>query len=156
MARETREIIIGASTLVVLALVLGFVFGGREVAATDARIHAVFNRVDGLAERDDVYLAGIRIGHVGAMRLDDNYRAVVTLAIDPTVKLPVDSTASIQTDGLFGSKFVVLTPGSDEKSMKSGHRIIFTEDAVVVGDLLELIISEGRANEARSKEKAGG
>lgn len=159
MARETREIFIGAAAMALLVVVLGYLYGGREAAARAAaqelHLDAVFNRVDGLVERDTVYLAGVRVGSVAGMRLDNNFRAVVTMKIDPAIKLPIDSTASIQTDGLFGSKFIVLEAGGEDDVMKSGHRIIFTEDAVVVGDLLDLIISEGKASQAKLRKAAG-
>ena len=45
--------------------------------------------------------------------------------------------------GLFGSKFVVLEPGAEEALLTSGGELNFTQDAVVVSDLLDLIISEG-------------
>jgi len=84
------------------------------------------------------------------------------LRIDNPVGLPKDSSASIHTDGLFGSKFVVLEPGAEEAVLKNGDEIIYTQDALVVSDLMELIISEGKSKraqqdaEAADKAKAAG
>lgn len=157
MPRETRDILIGLATLTVLALAMAYLYGGRQVAADagQMRLSAAFNRVDGLFEGDPVHLGGIPVGRVERMYLNDNYRAVVQFSLRDDVRLPTDSSASIQTDGLFGSKFVVLEPGGELDNLESGDRISYTQDAVVVSDLLDLIISEGQAAQAGRGEAPG-
>ena len=147
MRQEIREIIIGAATV---ALLFGAMVGvntryqiSEAGTDNDLVIRAKFNKVDGLGEGSEVRLGGIRVGYVSAMSLDDKYSASVTFTIDKSIPLPTDTSAAIQTDGLFGSKFVVLEPGAEEALLKSGGELIFTQDAVVVSDLLDLIISEG-------------
>jgi phospholipid/cholesterol/gamma-HCH transport system substrate-binding protein len=155
MAREVQEIVIGALTVLALAAVLVFMNARSEpLAATSGLVvQAKFNKVDGLADGAEVRMGGIAIGKVVDMKLDKQYRAVITLRFDDPVTLPKDSSASIHTDGLFGSKFVVLEPGADEAPLRSGDVITYTQDALVVSDLLELIISEGK--NARAGDKAG-
>ena len=147
MNQEIREIVIGAATI---ALLVGAMVGmntRKEPSETgideDLIIRAKFNKVDGLDEGSEVRLGGIQIGYVSAMSLDDRFSAVVAFTIDKSVLLPTDTSAAIHTDGLFGSKFVVLEPGAEEALLKSGEELNFTQDAVVVSDLLDLIISEG-------------
>lgn len=155
MTRETRDILIGLATLTVLALVMAYLYGGRRIAADAGQMHlsAVFNRVDGLFVGDPVHLSGIPVGRVEGMTLNDHYRPVVRFSMRDDIKLPTDSSASIQTDGLFGSKFVVLQPGGEFDNLENGGRISYTQDAVVVSDLLDLVISEGEA--ARAKGRGG-
>lgn len=166
MTSEVREILIGAGAFGCLLLVLAYLYSGRDWrdarAATALGGHktliAKFNRVDGLIEGDPVMLGGIRVGTVSKMVLDDKYRAVVTMKVFGDVPLPADTSAAIHTDGLFGSKFLVLEPGGDPTLLKSGGEITFTQGAVVVSDLLEVIISEGRAALAarrKDDDKAG-
>jgi len=166
MASESREILIGAGAFGCLLLVLAYLYAGRDwrearvSAGTSGHktVIAKFNRVDGLVEGDDVMLGGIRVGTIGKMTLDDHYRAVVRMKVFGDVPLPADTSAAIHTDGLFGSKFMVLEPGGDEKLLKSGGEITYTQDSMVVSDLLELIIAEGRAALAarqRDPDKAG-
>jgi len=147
MNQEIREIVIGAATV---ALLIGGLVGMNAryqiaSAGTDEGliIYAKFNKVDGLVEGTEVRLGGIRIGHVSAMSLDDQFSAVVAFTIEKSVPLPTDTSAAIHTDGLFGAKFVVLEPGAEEAFLRSGGELNFTQDAVVVSDLLDLIISEG-------------
>ncbi|MEK9755112.1 MAG: MlaD family protein [Rhodospirillaceae bacterium] len=156
MIREIREILIGAATLAVLVGVLAFMNARQDIAAASDRLMltAKFNKVDGLVAGSAVRLGGIKIGEVASMTLDSQYRAVVTFAIDPGVPLPTDTSAAIHTDGLFGGKFVVLEPGAEEKLVTTGGALTFTQDAVVVSDLLELIISEGKVARGKPEESA--
>ena len=145
--REAREIVVGGAVAVVFALILAYSYAGNQIKAAGGTytLNAKFNRIDGLVDGADVFLAGIKVGTVSGQTLDDDYRAVVALKLDSGVKLPADTAVAIHTDGLFGSKFVVLDPGGDEDILEAGDEITFTEDAMIVSELLELIISEGKA-----------
>jgi phospholipid/cholesterol/gamma-HCH transport system substrate-binding protein len=156
MNAEVKEISVGAVVFAVFLSVMIYVYGGQGDLADEGagtRISASFNRVDGLVEGDPVYLSGVKIGAVEKMWLNENFRAVVTFWIDDDVEIPRDSSAAIHTDGLFGSKFVSLGPGAEEAPLKDGDTITFTQDAVVVSELLDLIISEGKARRAKEKNE---
>lgn len=151
MTDETREISVGAVVFACFLAAIVFLYTGAEdVPNQDSgiRVTADFNRVDGLIEGDPVFLSGIRVGTVEKMFLKDDFRIVVALRLDGDVYAPVDSSAAIHTDGLFGGKFVVLEPGAEVAPMENGTKITFTQDAVVVTELLDLIISEGKAKRA--------
>ena len=157
MTRDTREIIIGALSLSVFAIIFMVVSGGDDSANATSdehyRVEAMFNRVDGLLPGDEVRLGGIKIGFVESQSIDSSYRAVLTFAIDKSVQLPLDTSAAIHTNGLFGSKFVVLEPGGEYDYMEEGDEISFTQDSVVVEDLLDLIISEGKSKQAKKAQQ---
>ncbi len=76
---------------------------------------------------------------------------MISLKIDPAVNLPTDTSAAVHTDGLFGSKFIVLEPGAEEEDLESGEEITFTQDALVDSDLMELIISKCKAAQVKRK-----
>ncbi len=148
MTTETREITVGAVVFASFLAVMIFLYAGAEDVTDEGsgtRVTADFNRVDGLIEGDPVYMSGIRVGTVEKMLLNKHYRIVVALRLNDDVYVPIDSSAAIHTDGLFGGKFIVLEPGGEETAMKSGAKITFTQDAVVVSELLDLIIAEGKA-----------
>ncbi len=149
MAAENREIWIGFFVVTALAALVSVMNARSAIDAETAGgamvVTAKFNKVDGLSEDSEVRMGGIRIGAVLSMALDSQFRAVVQLRIDSDIGLPKDTSAAIHTDGLFGSKFVVFEPGAEEDIMKSGDEIKYTQDALVVSDLLDLIISEGRS-----------
>ncbi len=158
MTGDNKEIMVGALVMAGLALVFVFFQSGGEGAAQAARgeyvVKAAFSRVDGLGEGGEVRLGGIRVGTVSAQTLDSDFRAQVDLLIDQDVKLPLDTSAAIHTDGLFGSKYVVLEPGGEEEYPKDGDRITFTQGSVIVSELLELIISQGKANRRKADKGA--
>ena len=121
-------------------LALGLSYGGSRLKPVGGyALTATFNRVDGLSVGDDMRLSGVKVGSVEHQILDDRYRALVTLRTTADVKMPTDTAAAIHTDGLIGTKFVILDPGGN---------VSFTQDAVLVDELLELIIAEGMARGA--------
>jgi len=148
--KETREIIIGFFTVMAFVAVIGIMnrSGGvaRDGDGTTYLVSARFNQIDGLFVGADVRLSGLPVGRVVAEKLDEQHRANVVMKIDKSVPLPLDTSASIQTDGLFGAKYIGLEPGGDEQFVKDGGELTYTQDALVVSDLLDLIISKGRAN----------
>lgn len=153
---NTRNAVVGAMVFGALAISMLLSYGGSKISdkakVGTYELTAVFNQVDGLFEGDEIRLGGLKVGKVGQQRLDNNFRAVVTLNIDNGVELPMDSSVAIHTDGLFGSKFVVLEPGGEIDVLKAGESIEYTQDAVVVSDLLDLIISEGKSKKEAPKE----
>ncbi len=153
MTRDTREITIGAVSLSVFAIIFLLVSGRDDQAGAARddyyRISALFNRVDGLLPGDEVQLGGIQIGFVESQAIDAAYHAVLTFAVRKDIPLPLDTSAAIHTNGLFGSKFVVLEPGGEIDYLGEGDEISYTQDSVVVEDLLELIISEGKSKRAK-------
>ncbi len=155
MSEDGRNILVGVITLIALFMLGSLTFGGKSIgaAATGYTIQASFGRIDGLNTGDEVRMSGIKIGEVARMRLGDNFAAIVDLRIDSPIELPTDTSAAIHTDGLFGSKHVVLVPGADDAVLKAGGKIDLTQDSVVVTDLLDLIIGEAKSNAAK-REKA--
>ncbi len=152
MTSKTKEILIGSLTIVIFAGLVNLISG--QASTTDNanqdhdfyRITGTFNKVDGLLPGDEVRLSGIPVGVVESQTLDSSWRAVLVFAINKDIKIPLDTSAAIHTNGLFGSKFIVLEPGGDFDYLEDGDEIDYTQGSVVVEDLLELIIAEGKAN----------
>jgi phospholipid/cholesterol/gamma-HCH transport system substrate-binding protein len=149
LGRDGRDTIIGGAVIVagLIAMVLVFVIGGRsaDVKGGYYLLDARFNRADGISVGSPVRLSGTLVGHVVAMTLDERYRALLTLDLRPDLRLPVDTAVVIHTDGLLGAKFLEVRPGGDEAMLRPGAEIAYTQDAVVIEDLLEMIIQQGRA-----------
>jgi phospholipid/cholesterol/gamma-HCH transport system substrate-binding protein len=127
------------------------------------RVTARFDNIGDLKGGSPVSMAGVRIGRVESVTFDSNdYRAVVTLRIDPQFdRIPDDSDASIQTQGLLGGKYVGIGPGGSETFLKEGSQIEFTQSAIVLESLVNKFFanfaskgSEGdaAANEVGAKE----
>lgn len=145
---DIRQWLVGAGTVLAFALVLFLSYRGYASRGPEGyRLNAIFNRIDGLAIGDPVQVGGVPVGEVEDATLGADFRARVGLRIESDVQLPRDTSAAIHTDGLFGRKFVVLEPGGDPEMLADGGTITFTQDSLIVSELLDLIISEGRAQQ---------
>jgi phospholipid/cholesterol/gamma-HCH transport system substrate-binding protein len=98
-------------------------------------VEAVFANSGGLKTGSSVVIAGVDVGRVKRVALDD-YHARVVLNLPLNVKLQEDAIASIKTKGLIGEKYVEITPGGADELIKPGGRIRDTQSAV---DFEELI-----------------
>lgn len=140
------EFFTGGALVLVLAGFIVFVFSGVRLG-DDGHYDLVarFTRIDGLTIGSEVRAAGVPVGTVSAVSLDENNRAVAVLRVQNIVQLDTDASAVIATDGLFGSKFVRLDIGGGDDMIEPGGEVVFTQEAMIVEDLLQLIISRGRA-----------
>ena len=154
MSEEARHSIVGFVALLTL-LVLGVLSFATTTTEKTAGfdITADFDRVDGLTVGDEVLMSGIKIGEVTRMILTESFRARLTLNIDDGVELPSDSDARILTDGLFGSKFIEVNPGAEEEILEAGDEIEFTQESLVLQDLLDQVIGQGRSARAERARK---
>jgi phospholipid/cholesterol/gamma-HCH transport system substrate-binding protein len=132
------EVVVGVFLLLGL-LALGYLaikLGRMEVIGGGGyTVYAMFPTVAGLRTGTAVEIAGVEIGRVESIRLQD-YQARVRLRIDGGIKLPDDSIASIRTKGLIGEQFVKISPGGAEEMIPPGGEIHETEPPV---DIMELI-----------------
>ncbi len=140
------EFFTGGALMLVLVGFIVFVFSGTRLG-DDGQYDLVarFTRIDGLTIGSEVRAAGVPVGTVSALSLDEFRQAVAVLRIDNIVQLDTDASAVIATDGLFGAKFVRLDIGGGDEIIQPGGEIVFTQEAMIVEDLLELIVSRGRA-----------
>jgi phospholipid/cholesterol/gamma-HCH transport system substrate-binding protein len=98
-------------------------------------VYAVFTNSGGLKSGSDIMIAGVNVGRVKNVMLD-NYQARVTLNLGENIKIQEDAIVSIKTKGLIGEKYIEITPGGSDKVIEPGGRIRETQSPV---DLEELI-----------------
>ncbi len=110
---------------------------GGGVKPGAVRIVAIFPNVGGIDVGTDVRIAGLKVGSVTDQALDpETFQVRLTLAINPEVKVPADSSAAIASEGLLGGSHVALLPGGDPTPLKDGDTISDTQGAV---DLMGLV-----------------
>lgn len=144
--------------VVVLALAAGFLtyslsVGGVHMKRGDYEISAKFGEAGSLAPGAAVSVAGVKVGTVSRITLEPKtYLAVAKLSIDPSVKLPADSTAKITSDGLLGGAHIAIAPGSSMDDLKPGGEIENTQGAVDIFGLIGSVIRPqgGGSGEAAS------
>jgi phospholipid/cholesterol/gamma-HCH transport system substrate-binding protein len=98
---------------------------------------ATFSDIKGLKEQAPVRMAGVEVGKVGSIRLEDG-RAEVVLHLKPDVKLPRSTTAMVEGTGLVGEKYVTLSYESgDPTRLKPGGHIPQARGAKDMDDLMQ-------------------
>ena len=145
--RQYTRIATGVLVLVMGAVFVVFAFVGSGLKQADGyQIHAVFNNIDGLVIGDAVHLAGLRVGTVTGQALDlDTLQAVVTMTIDSGVVLSTDTSAAIISESLLGGKYIRLDPGGDETTIEPGGQIVYSQDSIILEELLEKIVLRAEA-----------
>jgi phospholipid/cholesterol/gamma-HCH transport system substrate-binding protein len=159
MNRNAVETVMGAVVLVVAAVFLFFAYTTSQVRAiTGYDVSAVFDRIEGLRDGGDVRISGIKVGSITSQSLDlKNYVAVLHLSIDPSIKLPTDSAATITSSGLLGDKYLSIIPGVEDDFIKPGGKIAHTTPPISLEALIgQFIYGQGGqqkkdADNARSK-----
>lgn len=130
MRRNAIETVMGAVVLLVAGVFVFFAYDMAQVKAVEGyEVTALFYKIGGLNEGSDVRISGIKVGTVIDHNLDpESYDARVRMTITREVKLPVDTVASIASEGLLGGKYVRLEPGTDKSYIKDGGTITKTKD----------------------------
>jgi phospholipid/cholesterol/gamma-HCH transport system substrate-binding protein len=146
MRKFNLEIVVG------LFVVVGFVcFAWLSVRLGDINLFgsptyqltASFGSVSGLKSGAIVEIAGVPVGKVDEIRFDaTRYEAVVTLAIDNGITLQEDSIASVRTAGIIGDRYIDISPGGSDVEIQDGGRIIETESAINLEELVSKYIFE--------------
>ncbi len=107
----------------------------------DYVVKARFANISGLKEGAEVDIAGVKVGKVSKISLN-NYEALVELLIYPDVKIQEDSIASIRTQGIIGDKYIKISPGGSEEYVKPNGQIPETESAIELEELISKYIFE--------------
>jgi phospholipid/cholesterol/gamma-HCH transport system substrate-binding protein len=138
MQNSIVETIIGAAVIAVAVLFVIFVYGKVGAAGGDGyEIRAKFNRLDGVNVGTDVRMSGIKVGTVSDLTLDPkSFMAVAHLSISNEVRLPSDSSIRVTSQGLLGSQYLSIEPGSDTATIQPGGEIEHTQGSI---DLMGLL-----------------
>jgi phospholipid/cholesterol/gamma-HCH transport system substrate-binding protein len=146
-----RDFVVGLFVLAGLGAIayLSMNVGGLTLTRTGGLIlYASFDQIGGLKPRAPVEIAGVKVGQVDSIRLDKDFRARVKLDLDGNLKIPADTTASIVTSGLLGDRYISLQLGGDDKYLKSGGEISFTESAIILERLIGKLVQGAPAQKS--------
>jgi phospholipid/cholesterol/gamma-HCH transport system substrate-binding protein len=140
---SSRDLIVGVFVLIGLMAIgwLSLRIGGLSLSREGGLVlFATFDDVGGLSRRSPVRIAGVRVGQVDSIELDEDLRARVAIDVQPDLELSIDTAAAIRTSGLLGDQFMSLEPGADDLLLESGDDFSFTESAwsvdALVGELV--------------------
>lgn len=126
--------IAGFGALAYLALQLGEV--QWLTSGNTYLLNAEFDNVAGVKKGASVQVAGVVVGSVEDIRLGKDLYAVLTLRLEKYLKVPIDSIASVKSQGIIGDKFIQISLGGDEELFAEGEVMTETESAIDIESLI--------------------
>jgi phospholipid/cholesterol/gamma-HCH transport system substrate-binding protein len=157
-ASRTTQFLVGIFALAGLAALafLCFRLGKIELLTPPSYVlYANFDNISGLKVGDSAEIAGVNIGRVEAISLQDE-RARLKLRINRGVQIDQDAIAAIRTRGIIGDKYVSISPGPSDKFLANGGVIRQTESAFVLEDAIgQLINNMGSGGSKKQSEEKG-
>ena len=103
-------------------------------------LYAYFNKIDGVANGVEVRLGGLKVGRVVSQTFAKDYQIV-------------DSSVQIETDGLMGPKHIEIVPGADDELLRDGDAFGYTQDVMILNDLLEKVVAYMRDKKGVTDEE---
>jgi phospholipid/cholesterol/gamma-HCH transport system substrate-binding protein len=145
------ETLAGMFVLIVAAFFLWFAYTGANMSnlKNNYTVIAKFSQASGISVGSDVRISGVKIGHVSKQYLDfTNFKAVLECSVNKDIKLPVDSSAAIVSDGLLGGKYVSIDIGADDVNLLDRQEIKFTQSSVNLETLIGKMIFNSNDNKS--------
>ncbi len=145
MSKKSIEVLVGLFVLLGMAALVFLALKAANLASFGQHkgytVSARFDNIGGLKPRAPVRSAGVTVGRVKSISLDQKtFQGLVRLEIDNHVKFPKDTSAKILTAGLLGDQYIGLEPGADEKELADRDVIKQTQSAVVLENLIGQLI----------------
>jgi phospholipid/cholesterol/gamma-HCH transport system substrate-binding protein len=145
MSKQSIEVLVGLFVLMGMAALVFLALKAANLASFGQHkgytVSAKFDNIGGLKPRAPVRSAGVTVGRVKSISLDQKtFQGLVRLEIDNHVKFPKDTSAKILTSGLLGDQYIGLEPGADEKELADRDVIKQTQSAVVLENLIGQLI----------------
>ncbi len=152
---DKTNILVGAGVIgaMIAYMIFGYLSDRPGSSGEGYPLIAKFLSIDGIVEGSDVLLAGIPIGKVTKTDFDpETNNAILTLTVQDDIEVPLDSVAMIVSEGVFGGKFVKISPGGDLEMMEPGEQFEFVQDSVIFEELLEKVILAAEAKRRAAKK----
>jgi phospholipid/cholesterol/gamma-HCH transport system substrate-binding protein len=154
---ETRLGIFVALAVIAAVLILEIV-GGPVLFETGYHLHALFNSAQDLKPGDSVKIAGVTVGRVEKISLDEtNNKVLVTMKLRKKVEgnkveVHTDSVATIKFTGLLGQNFVSLGFGSRNAPIATDGSMLRTQEQPDLSAMMAKIdnVATGVENLTRS------
>lgn len=125
----TPEFKVGVLVVMVSTLIGGMalkVAEGPSLFSGEKNFYFRADSAGGLVQNSAVKMAGIKVGVIDKIVLDDG-RAKIHIALDGDTRLTEGARVELKSDGILGDKHVELIPGKpDEPDLKSGHEILMS------------------------------
>ena len=143
--RKTFEGIIGFVIVLFCLLFAVNVFkSGIKIKNTtyNKLLYAKFNNIDGIKVGSVVKIAGVSVGSVENIELDNNdFNVKLTMRLRSDMDVPVDSVVSVNSEGLLGGKYLGVEPGIEDTYLKSGEYFTSTQSTMNIEKLIGKVVA---------------
>ncbi len=156
MINEDRTKIFVGFLFAMLLTISMIVLHERSVTQQSSQgftLYALFNKIDGVTNGAEVRLGGLKVGRVVSQSFANEYQIKIEMALDKNYHLPIDSSVQIETDGLMGPKHLEIVPGADDELLKNGDSFGYTQDVMILNDLLEKVVGYMRDKKGVTDEE---
>ncbi|WP_408896947.1 MCE family protein [Nocardioides sp. R1-1] len=112
--RERNPVVIGAASIAVLLLGLVAAFRANDLPLIGGgdTYYASFSEAGGLKEKDEVRIAGVRVGQVTGLELDGN-SVKVAFKLKTDTPFGDETRADIKVKTILGSMYLALDPAGE-------------------------------------------
>lgn len=141
MQKSKLDVWVGLFVLLGLAAVVFLALQAANLLQLNFRegyhVTARFDNIGGLKPQAAVRSAGVVVGRVESIGFNDTtYQAQVTLSLQKQFAFPKDSSLKILTSGLLGEQYLGIEPGPADEMLADGDRIVATQSALVLENLI--------------------
>ena len=141
MKSDIFEFIVGLGVIIIAGwFILSVVSKSEKLTnvGETTKYMASFNDVSGISVGSNIKLAGVTVGKVLELKLDEiNYTAEMVLGINRKIKIPNDSEIIITSEGLLGGNYVSISPGGSDIFLKANDNFSFTQSSLSLNNLLQ-------------------
>ena len=141
MKSDIFEFIIGLGVIIIAGwFILSVVSKSDKLSNISETTNyiASFNDVSGISVGSNIKLAGVTVGKVLELKLDEiNYTAEMVLGINRKIKIPNDSEIIITSEGLLGGNYVSISPGGSDIFLKANENFSFTQSSLSLNNLIQ-------------------
>lgn len=134
---------IGFFSILIFFLITSF-YQSSDNSNKEIKFKSIFNYVEGISVGTDIEMAGLKIGIVDKISLNQNNEVVVEGIIDPIIDIPDDSILLIRSNGIFGKKSLLIEPGFGDIIENESYLFTDTKDSYSIDMFLRYL---GNLNE---------
>ena len=141
MKSDIFEFIVGFGVIIIAGwFILSVVAKSEKLSnvGETTKYIASFNDVSGISVGSNIKLAGVTVGKVLELKLDEiNYTAEMVLGINRKIKIPNDSEIIITSEGLLGGNYVSISPGGSDIFLQANEKFSFTQSSLSLNNLIQ-------------------
>lgn len=129
MNTKKNEFFIGLSmSIATLIVIVGILFLGKSnFFVTGLPLHLIVENADGIAQGDDVYFKGLKVGTISEAEIyKDN--VILKLKIEGVDSIPVDSKFEIKDYSLIGGKAIDILSGKSNQYFQGNDTVYGTSN----------------------------